>query len=190
MNRKRTIFGVFLFLSLSTAVFAQQVTKADIQALETTVNAMDKRLITLEIKVTEMETRLTNKIEELDKRLTLATSILVGIILTAIALPQVLGYLIGRRERQELQQYIRDQRAETQQQIQDLRIEIRDQRTETQQQIQELRAEMRASRTELRTEIQNLGERLDRQIQVVLEKLSQHQQEIDELKASPSVTPS
>ena len=102
MNLKRITFWLLLFLSLSTVASAQQVTKADIQALETkvsnletTANAIDKRLMGLEIKVTEMETRLTNKIEELDKRLTnrieeldkrltIAMSILVGVVLTEI----------------------------------------------------------------------------------------------------------
>jgi type II secretory pathway pseudopilin PulG len=52
-------------------------------------------------------------------------NILIGVVLAAIALPQVLGYLQGRREREEFHQ-----------QIQDLRAEMRDlgERLERQQQ--------------------------------------------------------
>ena len=192
MNLKQISLWLLILLFISTAAAsAQQVTKEDIRALEqkmsnleTTVNAMDKRLISLEITVQEMDRRLTAqiqavhvRIDELDKRLNIAMSILVGVVLTAIALSQLLGYLIGRHERQELQQQLRDQRTEIQQQIQNLR-------TETQQQIQDLRAEMR----ELRAEMRDLGDRIDRQIQVVLEKLSQQQQEIDALKARRIMT--
>ncbi len=35
-----------------------------------------------------------------------------------------------------------------------------------------------------------MGDRIERQLQVVLEKLSQHDQEIEELKAQRIVTPS
>jgi type II secretory pathway pseudopilin PulG len=76
--------------------------------------------------------------------------VLIGVVLAAIALPQVLGYLQGRREREEFQKRIQD----------------------------------------LRTEIQDLGQRLERQQQVILEKLSQQQQEIDTLEFPRIVTPS
>ena len=99
--------------------------------VEKTVNDMDKRLISLETTVREMDRRLTNQIDQLDKRLTnqidqldkrLTTSIniLIGIILAAIALPQVLGYLQSKRERQETQQQIQDLQVEMRQEIRDL----------------------------------------------------------------------
>ena len=88
-------------------------------------------------------------------------SALIGVVLAAIALPQVLGYLYARRERQEIQQLIQNSRVDMQQQVQDFRAEMRD-----------------------------MGDRIERQLQVVLEKLSQHDQEIEELKAQRIVTPS
>ena len=170
MNLKRITFWLLLFLSLSTVASAQQATKADIQALEArlsnleiTVKEMETRL-TIQIKeldnrltnkIEELDKRLNNRIEELDKRLNIAMSILVGVVLTAIALPQVLGYLISRHERQELQRQLQDQRSETQQQIQDLGAEILNQRAETQQQIQNLRTEIRDQRAETQQQIQN-----------------------------------
>ena len=74
-------FWLFPFLLLSTVASAQQVTKADIQALEakmtnleTTVREMDKRLTAqiqaVQTTMTEMDKRLTNQIVELDRRLT------------------------------------------------------------------------------------------------------------------------
>ena len=161
MNLNRFTFGILLFLSLSTVASAQQATKADLQAVElkltNQINELDKRSTRLEIKVEEMEKRLTIKIEELEKRLTaridglaVSINILIGVVLAAIALPQVLGYLQGRREREEFHQ-----------QIQDLRVEMRD-----------------------------LGERLERQQQAMFEKLSQQQQEIEALKSRRIVTTS
>jgi predicted PurR-regulated permease PerM len=129
MNLKHISFWLILFLFFSIAASAQQATKADIQNLEV-------RVSNLEITVKEMDKRLTNKIEELDKRLTVQIqavnarideldkhistiiNILIGVVLAAIALPQVLGYLQGRRERKELQNQIQQlgERIEHQQQ--------------------------------------------------------------------------
>jgi len=129
MNPKHISFCLIFFLSFSIAASAQQATKADIQNLEV-------RVSNLEITVKEMDKRLTNKIEEMDKRLTaqiqavnariddldkhISTiiNILIGIVLAAIALPQVLGYLQGRRERKELREQIQQlgERIEHQQQ--------------------------------------------------------------------------
>jgi len=135
MNFKHISFWVILFLSFSIAASAQQATRADILALEKRIQALEIRVSSLEITVKEMDKRLTNSIEELDKRLTnkidemdkrlttqiqavnarideldkhLSTiiNILIGVVLAAIALPQVLGYLQGRRERKELQNQI------------------------------------------------------------------------------------
>ncbi|MBI1927433.1 hypothetical protein HYR99_24735 [Candidatus Poribacteria bacterium] len=183
MNLNRFTFCILLFLSLSTVASAQQATKADLQAVElkltNQINELDKRSTGLEIKVEEMEKRLTIKIEELEKRLTpqiqaihvrideldkrlnISMSILIGVVLAAIAVPQVLGYLQGRREREEFHQQLQDLRAEIQHQTQDLRGEMRD-----------------------------LGERLERQQQVMFEKLSQQQQDIEALKSRRMVTSS
>jgi hypothetical protein len=133
---------------------------------------MDKRLISVEITMQEMDKRLTARIDVLFW----AMGTLIGVVLAAITLPQVLGFLQSKRERAEIQQQIRDQRAETQQQIQDLRVEIR--------------GEIQGYRAEMRQEIRDLGERLERQLQMMFEKLSQHEQEIDELKSRRIVTPS
>ncbi|MCH8293745.1 hypothetical protein IH992_21905 [Candidatus Poribacteria bacterium] len=110
--------------------------------LETTVNNIDKRLIRLETKVEEMDKRLTtlivesdkrltkqiddldkrltNKIEEMDRRITAridllfwAIGALIGVVLAVIALPQLLGYLQGRREREDMQTKIEQQQADT-----------------------------------------------------------------------------
>jgi septal ring factor EnvC (AmiA/AmiB activator) len=147
MNRKYMTFGVLFFLLLPAIVSAQQATKADIQSLEKKVQALETRVSNLEITVKEMDKRLTNKIEELDKRLTnkieemdkrLTTqiqavnvriselrehisaivNILIGVVLAAIALPQVLGYLQDRRKQKELQKQIQElgERIERQQQ--------------------------------------------------------------------------
>jgi peptidoglycan hydrolase CwlO-like protein len=136
MNRKYMTFGVLLFLLLPAIVSAQQATKADIQSLEKKVQALETRVSNLEITVKEMDKRLTNKIEELDKRLTAQIqavnarideldkhigtliNILIGVVLAAIALPQLLGYLQERRERKELQKQIQElgERIERQQQ--------------------------------------------------------------------------
>lgn len=112
MNLKHTTFvGTLLFLLLSSVASAQQATKADIQvldakmnALQATVTEMDKRLTN---QIVEMDKRLTNQITELDKRLTARIDILFwaigALILAVIALPQLFGYLQGRKERADLQ---------------------------------------------------------------------------------------
>jgi len=160
MNRKQISFWLLLFWVIPTIASAQQLTKADIQALAKRVQMLEMKVSNLEITVKEMDKRLTNKIEELDKRMTaqiqavnarideldkhLATliNILVGVVLAAIALPQVLGYLQGRRERAELQKQIRE-----------------------------------------------LGQRLEHQQQEIFEKLVLQQQEIELLKSRWLITP-
>ena len=110
MNFKRMTFWLLLLLSLSTPAFAQQATKADIQAL-------DAKITNLQITVTEMDKRITNQIVELDKRLTIqiteldnrltsqinvlfwAIGTLILVVLAVIALPQLLGYFQDKRER-------------------------------------------------------------------------------------------
>lgn len=134
----RLKFAVIVMILLSsTIVAAEPATKADVQAVETKVNEIDKRLIRLETKVDEMDARLTTRIEELDKRLTnrieeldkrLTTRIeemdkrltaridmlfwaigaLIGIVLAVIALPQLLGYFQEKRAREDFRQQIRD----------------------------------------------------------------------------------
>ena len=69
---------------------------------------MDKRLISLEIIVKEMDKRITVRINVLFW----AMGTLIGVVLATITL-QVLGFLQSKRERAEIQQQIRDQRAET-----------------------------------------------------------------------------
>jgi tetrahydromethanopterin S-methyltransferase subunit G len=90
----------------------QTVNKIDqrLSTVEKTTNDIDKRLIRLETKVDEMDKRLTNHIVELDKRLTAridllfwAIGALIGIVLTVIALPQLLGYFQEKRGREDLQ---------------------------------------------------------------------------------------
>ncbi|MFQ6041301.1 MAG: hypothetical protein ACE5PV_10635 [Candidatus Poribacteria bacterium] len=136
MNPERMIFALILFLLFSPVAFAQQATKADIQTLEKRVQGLEVRVSRLETTVKEMDKRLTTKIEELDKRLTIQIqavnarieeldkhlstliNILIGVVLAAIALPQLLGYLQGRRERLKLQEQVEDlgRRLERQQQ--------------------------------------------------------------------------
>jgi len=126
MNFKSIFFGLFVFFFLSTTVSAQQATKADVQALEvrvsnleTTVKEMDKRLTAqfqaVHIRIEELDKRLTAqiqavnaRIDELDRHIGTLINILIGVVLAAIALPQVLGYLQGRRERKELQKQIQN----------------------------------------------------------------------------------
>ena len=118
MKLKLTLILIGLLFSPLAA--AQPATKADVQALaakmstlDDKVNEIDKRLIRLETKVDEMDKRLINRIEELDKRLTAridalfwAIGGLIGVILAVIALPQLLEFFQGRRERVEFQKRI------------------------------------------------------------------------------------
>ena len=149
MNLKHMTFWLLLFLSLPTIVSAQQATKTDIQALElkltnqineldkkltNQINELDKRLTSLEITVTEMDKRITSqfqavnvRIDELDKRLTAridllfwAIGALIGIVLTVIALPQLLGYFQEKRGREELQKQIQDLRQHIERQQQEI----------------------------------------------------------------------
>lgn len=129
MKLKLTLILIGLLFSPLAA--AQPATKADVQALaakmstlDDKVNEIDKRLTRLETKVDEMDKRLTNqidemdkrlinRIEELDKRLTVridalfwAIGGLIGVVLAVIALPQLLEFFQGRRERIEFQKRI------------------------------------------------------------------------------------
>jgi len=115
-------FVVFLFLlCASTSSIAQQVPKADIQSLDAkltklqeTVTGMDKRLTN---QITESDKRLSNQIAEVEKRLSnqiatsdtfvkWAVSILILVVLTVIALPQIFGYLRDKKEREGLQKRV------------------------------------------------------------------------------------
>ena len=140
MNLNGVTFWLLISLLLTPITSAQQATKADLQALESkltaTITEMDKRLIRLETKVDEMDRRLTTRIDELDRHISRLINILIGVVLAAIALPQVLGYFQGRRER-----------------------------------------------AELKREIQEWGGRLERQQHEIFEKMSQQQQEIEEIKS-------
>jgi len=121
MNLKRIISCLVTFFVLSAVASAQQATKADIQVLEskitsvdTKVTEMDRRL-NVEIKavkttIIEMDKRLTNKIDGLDTHLasqvnTLfwAIGALIGVVLTVIALPQLLGYFQEKRARADFE---------------------------------------------------------------------------------------
>ncbi|MFQ6043312.1 MAG: hypothetical protein ACE5PV_20865 [Candidatus Poribacteria bacterium] len=117
MNQIRIIFWVLFFLLLPTFTFAQQATKADIQALElkmiTTITEMDKRLTKQIADIDKRLTRLDIKVEEMDKRLTAridllfwAIGALVAVVLAVIALPQLLGYLQEKRARTDFQKRI------------------------------------------------------------------------------------
>jgi predicted PurR-regulated permease PerM len=122
MKRFLVVFLVLICISFSA--IAEPLTKEDIQSLEAnmtklqeTVTDMDKRLTRLEVIVTEMDKRLSNQITEMDKRLSnqiaaldtfvkWAISVLVLVVLTVIALPQVFGYLRDKKEREALQKRV------------------------------------------------------------------------------------
>jgi hypothetical protein len=108
---------IFVWFCLSTAVSAQPAAKADIEAsstkianLETTANKIDQRLTAVEKTTNDIDKRLIRletKVDEMDKRLTAridllfwAMGSLIAVVLAVIALPQVLGYLQGKREEQ------------------------------------------------------------------------------------------
>ncbi len=86
----------------------------EIKAVKTTITEMDRRL-NVEIKavkttIIEMDKRLTNKIDGLDTHLasqvnTLfwAIGALIGVVLTVIALPQLLGYFQEKRARSDFE---------------------------------------------------------------------------------------
>ena len=121
---KKFLIVFLVLLCTSVSAVAEQVTRADIQSLETkltkiqeTVTDMDKRLTALEITVTAMDEKLTTKITETEKRLgnqiaaldtfvKWAISVLVLVALAVIALPQVFGYLRDKQEREKLQKRV------------------------------------------------------------------------------------
>jgi flagellar biosynthesis chaperone FliJ len=158
MNLKQMTFFLIPFLFLSTAVSAQQATKADIQVLEAKIASLDT-------KITEMDKRLTDRIDNLDKRLTAqiqavqttmvemdnrltsridtlfwAIGALIGIILTVVALPQLLGYFQEKRARAEFEKKMeadfQTQQVNFQQQIEALKKRLEQQ----QQEIEELKS--------------------------------------------------
>ena len=97
MNLKRITFWLFLFLLLPIIASAQQLTKADIQALElkmiTTITEMDKRLTK---QIAELDKRLTSQIAELDKRL---TSQMTGLQTTVTEMDKRLTNQIGELDK-------------------------------------------------------------------------------------------
>ncbi|MBM3240947.1 hypothetical protein FJZ31_32090 [Candidatus Poribacteria bacterium] len=91
--------------------------EAKITNVETTVREMDKRLTAqiqaVQVTMLELDKRLSNRIKELDNRLSFQTNILlwtigtlIGIVLAVIVLPQVLGYFQEKRARVEFQKRI------------------------------------------------------------------------------------
>jgi beta-lactamase regulating signal transducer with metallopeptidase domain len=149
MKRKRITFWLCLFLALPTLASAQQVTKADIQVLEskitnleTTVREMDKRLTaqiqavqtTLQTTITEMDKRLTAQMQavqttmaEMDKRVTTQINVLfwaigalIALVLAVIALPQLLGYFQEKRARTDFQKMIDELNQRVEQQQQEI----------------------------------------------------------------------
>lgn len=69
---------------------------AQIQAVQTTMSEMDKRLTN---EIDELDNRLTSRIDTLFW----AIGALIGIILTVIALPQLLGFFQEKRARAEFE---------------------------------------------------------------------------------------
>jgi len=107
---KKFLVVFFVLLGASVSAVAQQLTKADIQSLETnmtklqeTVTDIDKRLTRLEVTVTEMEKRLSNQITALNTFVQWAICVLFLIVFAVIALPQIFGYLREKKERQDFQ---------------------------------------------------------------------------------------
>ena len=128
MNQIRIIFWSLFFLLLPTFTSAQQATKADIQALElkmiTTITEMDKRSTKQIADIDKRLTRLDIKVEEMDKRLTAridllfwAIGALVAVVLAVIALPQLLGYLQEKRARADFQKRIDELEQRLEQQL-------------------------------------------------------------------------
>ena len=121
---KRLLIMCLLFHLIGCMVQAQQLTKADLQSIDAkltkltdVVTDMDKRLVSLETKVGEMDKRLTTQITEVDKRLTnqiaaldsyvrWAIGTLILVVLAVIVVPQILGYLRDKREREDLQKRV------------------------------------------------------------------------------------
>jgi len=121
---KKLVLVFLLLLCASISAVAQQVTKSDFQSLDAkltklqeTVTGIDKRLTALEVTVTQMNTRFTEKITETEKRLSnqisaldtfvkWAVSILILVVLTVIALPQIFGYLRDKKEREKLEERV------------------------------------------------------------------------------------
>lgn len=149
MNLKQITFWLFLFWLFPIVASAQQVTKADIQALElkilTTITEMDKRLTNqiaeldkrvtgLQITVTEMDKRFASqiqavhvKIDEMDKRLSSQISVLfwaigalIAVVLAVIALPQLLGYFQEKRARVDFQKEVEELKQLLEQQQQEI----------------------------------------------------------------------
>ena len=113
-----------------------QALEARLSNLETKLDEMDKRLtnqikeldnrVTIQIK--ELDNRMTIQIKELDNRMTIQIqavntrideldrhisrllNILIGVVLAAIALPQLLGFFQVRRERAEFLKQIEELR--------------------------------------------------------------------------------
>ena len=121
---KRLLIMCLLFHLIGCMVQAQQLTKADLQSIDAkltkltdVVTDMDKRLVSLETKVGEMDKRLTTQITEVDKRLTnqiaaldsyvrWAIGTLILVVLAVIVVPQIFGYLRDKREREVLQKRV------------------------------------------------------------------------------------
>ncbi len=110
MKKFLTVFLVLLCTSVSAV--AEQVTKAEIQSLETkltkiqeTVTAMDKRLTTLEVTVTEMDKRLSNQIAALDTFVKWAISVLVLVVL-AVIVKKFFGYLRDKNKLPEIRKRV------------------------------------------------------------------------------------
>ncbi|MBC8229856.1 hypothetical protein H8E77_09940 [bacterium] len=110
---KKFVVVFFILLCTSVSAIAQQLTKADLQSLDTkltkiqdTVMDIDKRLTKLEVTVTEMDKRLSNQIDALDTFVRWAIGILVLVVLAVISLPQIFGYLRDTRERRDLQKRV------------------------------------------------------------------------------------
>ena len=102
---------------------------AQIQAVHVRIDELDKRIAAqiqaVHVRIDEMDKRLATqiqavnaRIDELGKYIGTLINILIGVVLAAIALPQVLGYLQGRRERADIRKQIQNmgQRIERQQQ--------------------------------------------------------------------------
>ena len=79
------------------------------------------------------------KIEELDKHLGTSINILIGVVLIAIALPQILGYL-ERRERKELQKELQNQIHQLGERIERQQREIFEKLIQQQQEIETLKS--------------------------------------------------
>ena len=108
-ERRKLLFQMFEYFRKAYALYSENyLIENAIRSKRLQINEKLKQpwKFGLTEKITETEKRLGDQISSLDTFVKWAVSILILVVLTVIALPQIFGYLRDKKEREKLEERV------------------------------------------------------------------------------------